>query len=58
MTQNLNVLTTDQFALLSNIEKILEKLMHKRLSKFLDKNKLIYALILDGLRVLKVLKEL
>ena len=31
-------------ALLSNIDKILEKLMHKRLSNFLDKNKLIYSL--------------
>ena len=32
-------------ALLSNIDKILEKLMHKRLSNFLDKNKLIYSFI-------------
>ena len=31
-------------ALLSNIDKILEKLMHRRLSNFLDKNKLIYSL--------------
>ena len=31
-------------ALLSNIDKILEKLMHKRLSNFLEKNKLIYSL--------------
>ena len=31
-------------ALLSNIEKILEELMHKRLSNFLDINKLIYSL--------------
>ena len=30
--------------LLSNIDKILEKLMHKRLSNFLDKNELIYSL--------------
>ena len=30
--------------LLSNIDKIFEKLMHKRLSNFLDKNKLIYSL--------------
>ena len=30
-------------ALLSNIDKILEKLMHRRLSNFLDKNKLIYS---------------
>ena len=31
-------------ALLSNIDKILEKLMHRRLSNFLDKNQLIYSL--------------
>ena len=31
-------------ALLSNIGKILEKLMHKRLSDFLEKNKLIYSI--------------
>ena len=31
-------------ALLSNVDKILEKLMHRRLSNFLDKNKLIYSL--------------
>ena len=31
-------------ALLSNIDKILEKLMHERHSNFLDKNKLIYSL--------------
>ena len=31
-------------ALLSNIDKILEKQMHKRLSNFLDKNKLIYSI--------------
>ena len=33
-----------RIALLSNIDKIFEKLMHKRLSKFLDKKKLIYSL--------------
>ena len=31
-------------ALVSNIDKILEKLMHKRLSNILDKKKLIYSL--------------
>ena len=31
-------------ALLPNIDKILEKLMHERLSSFLDRNKLIYSL--------------
>ena len=30
--------------LLSNTDKIFEKLMHKRLPNFLDKNKLIYSL--------------
>ena len=30
--------------LLSNIDKILEELMHKKLSNFLDKNTLIYSL--------------
>ena len=34
-------------ALLSNIVKILEKLMHKRLSSFLDKNKLLIHCNLD-----------
>ena len=33
-----------RIALLSNIDKILEKRMHKRLSNFLDKNQLIYSL--------------
>ena len=33
-----------QIALLSNTDKILEKLMHKRLSNFLEKNKHIYSL--------------
>ena len=31
-------------SLLSNIEKIIEKFMYKRLSKFLDINNLIYSL--------------
>ena len=31
-------------SLLSNIEKIIEKLMYKRLSNFLDINNLIYSL--------------
>ena len=31
-------------ALLSSIDKILEKLVHKRFSNFLDKNKIIYSL--------------
>ena len=42
-------------ALLSNIEKFLEKIMHKRLSIFLEKNKLIYSLQLDLDRIIQLL---
>ena len=38
--------------LLSNIEKIIEMLMYKRLSNFLDTNNLIYSLQFDLRKIL------